>query len=391
MNKKVLFFTYDFPYPANSGGKTRAYNLLKFASYGFDVALFSFVRADFKQEYFSELKKIGVSSITTFNRPPVKSLKNLLSIAHPNYSIFRFLYFDCAIEKQLLKFVKENKIDIVHFESFYTSFYISESLRALGVKQIYGTENIEHAIYEDYVKKIFPLLRFPFNAQLNKIKKEEVEFAKRADITVAVTVDESHYFQNNGAKKISVIPNGVDINEFAFRQHTRPEGHKLLFVGNFSYFPNRDGIMFFYNEILPRLKENYHLTIIGRGAKTLKINNSMATCIEFVKDIKDAYYAADVFVSPIRIGGGTNFKVIEAMACGTPVIMHSSRVASLGLTPGENVIAASGAEEFAEKLEILLLNDALRGKITKAARHYIEKNYSWDKIGKKLQKVWDEV
>ena len=389
--KKILFFTYDFPYPTNSGGKVRAYNLLKFAHKGFDVILDSFTRPAFKDSYVDEVLKLGISDIRLHERQSIKSLKNFRGVIDPSWSILKSLYFQKRVEENLIESVQFAKVDIIHFESLYTSYYISEKLRSLGVKQIYGTENIEYKNYNDYARKIPPILNIPFQHQVNKIKKEEQQFARDSDITLAITQEEAEYFQQVGAKKTAVIPNGVDIHEFAFKQSFRPEGKKLLFVGNFSYFPNKDGIMFFYKEIFPKLTGDVQLNIIGRGSTKLKIADSRIECTEFVDDIKKAYYEADVLVSPIRIGGGTNFKVIEAMSCGLPVVMHSSRVASLELTPNENVMSADAAEDFAQKIETLLANDALQGKLAKNAREHIEKNYSWETIGKKLSKVWEEL
>ena len=96
-------------------------------------------------------------------------------------------------------------------------------------------------------------------------------------------------------------------------------------------------------------------------------------------------------VSPIRIGGGTNFKLIEAAACGTPILAHSSRVSSLGLIPDAHLLSATTPSEFRAQLERLLENDPLQRKLSANAREFIEQNYSWQSIGKKLSKVWEEI
>lgn len=388
--RKLLFFTYDFPYPTTSGGKSRAYNLLKFGGSGLDITLFSFVRPNFQDEHRDELKKIGILDIHVFRRKSLKNLANLKSIVHPKDSIFKYLYYDPEIEKKMIQVITENNIEVVHFESLYTAYYIGENVKRTGARQIFGSENIEYKLYEEYVKKIPRILHIPFSLQVKKIQDEEEKFAKTADVTLAVTSDEAEFFKNVGAARVVVIPNGVDTREFQFKPSKRREGRTILFVGNFSYFPNRDAIDFFYNRVFKRLPRQYQFKIIGRDARKLNIQDELVETVEFVDDIKKEYYDADVFVSPIRMGGGTNFKVIEAMACGLPVIMHSSRVQSLDLTDKENVLAADSPEEFAQKLETLLSNDALQGKLAKAAREHIEKNYSWHEIGKKINKVWKE-
>lgn len=382
--KKLLFFTYDFPYPTNSGGKSRAYNMMKFGGKGFEIILFSFTRLEFKEEYKQKVLDIGVSKIYTFERRKLKSLSNVKNIIRFKSSIFKTLYYSSNVEKKLIDVITKEKVNIILFESLYTSYYLSQQIRELKVKQIYGTENIEYKNYQDYFKKMFPIFRIPFQLQVEKIKHEEIFFAQNADVTLSVTDEEAEYFKEKGAISTEVIPNGVDIEHFQFKQSKRESGKKILFIGNFSYFPNRDGILFFYNNVFKNLEGDYHLKIVGNGVGNLNINDTRVELVSFVSDIRESYYDADVFVSPIRIGGGSNFKVIEAMACGTPVIAHEARVKSLNLTPDEDLLVAKSAEEFKEKLRMLLDNDGLQGKLAKNARVHIEKNYSWQAIGKKL-------
>lgn len=387
----ILFFTYDFPFPTNSGGKARAFNLLKFSRGKHSISLFSFIRSDFKEEYKKELEKIGIKDIKLFKRKSVKNIDNAKNAFGIGGSVFHALYFDKKILQEIIDYIKENKIDLVHFESFYTGYYISEKLKELGVKQIFGSENIEYKLYEDYSQKVPKAVRFPLSLQVRKIKKEEMEMAKEADATFAVTGFEEEYFKEAGSKKTFVIPNGVDIEEFKYKPSHRHNGHKILFVGNFSYFPNRDAIEFFYQHAFKRLEGKYHLTIIGKGTDKLGIKDDRVTLTEFISDIKDAYYDADVMVSPIRIGGGTNFKLIEAAACGVPIIAHPARVEGLGFTPGEDILTAATGPEFISALQSLLENDGLQGKLSKNARTLIEKNYSWQKIGAKLDKIWSSL
>lgn len=388
--KKILFFTYDFPYPATSGGKVRAYNMLKFAKGNNDITLLSFIRDDFRQEYKKEIEKLGITDIYTFKRPPLKHLKTLKHAFSLTSSVFKSLYFNSQIEDTLKRVVHEKEIDIIHYESFYTSFYLN-SFHNKNVRQIYGTENIEFQNYEKYIKKIPPLMNLPFKIQASSIRREEEHFAKISNLTLAVTGDEAEYFKSVGASNVEVIPNGVDTDVFSFKLSKRPDGNKLLFVGNFTYFPNTEGIKYFYNHIFKKLEQNYTLTIIGKGAHTLGIHDSRVNLEEFIPDIRDAYYSHDVLVSPIQIGGGTNFKVIEAMACGLPVIADSSRVKSLDLVDGEHVLTADNPEEYREKITTLLHNDALQGKLAKNAREHIENNYSWTVIGKKLNTIWNQL
>ncbi len=384
----ILFLTYDFPFPTNSGGKMRAFNMMKFGGKGHKLHLFSFYRTEVSEKDHEELHKIGIETIELFKRKKAKNIGLAKSIISLKSSVFKILYFDKSVFQKLEKTIKELEIDILHTESFYTGYYLSKSL---GVKLINGTENIEYKLYEEYIKKFPPVARIPFAHQVSKIKNEEKHMAQVADVTLAVTPEEAEQFSLMGAAKTEVIANGVDIEEFRFKKSIRPHGKNILFVGNFSYFPNRDAMEFFYYDVFKNMSEDYKLRVIGKGGDTLGIKDSRVEFVNFAPDIKDEYYNADVMVSPIRIGGGTNFKLIEAAACGTPIMMHASRVDSIGFKKGEHVMVAETPSEFIEQLEKLLQNDALQGSLAKNAREFIEKNYSWQAIGKKLSKVWTDL
>ncbi|RJQ26265.1 glycosyltransferase, partial [Candidatus Parcubacteria bacterium] len=310
-------------------------------------------------------------------------------------SIFRKLYFDKKIEEIIEAKLATEKFDLVHFESYYTSFYISERLKKYNTRLLFGTENIENKTYKNYVEYIAPFLLKPiFNIEVSKIKKEEEKLLKDADIVIAVTNSEAQIINKLTNNKCFVVENGVDLDYFRFvpKKAFRLTEKNILFVGNFSYFPNIDAVKYFYNRVFKHVKiSNIKFTIIGKKSEKISfINDKRVVKINYVCDIKNEYQKADVFVAPIRIGGGTNFKILEAMASGTPVITFSKRVKELGLENDYDIVTVENEIEFREKLEKLLEDEEFAQKIAKNARKTIEKNYSWETIGNKLYKIWKE-
>lgn len=383
----VLFFAYDFPWPTNTGGKNRAYHMLKFAKKNANITLYSFIRPDFKEEYKREIEKIGIKNIKLFSRNKVMKIKNAKTLISGSHSIFYYLYFEKEIKEELIEDIKEQKIDVVHFESFYTGYYLSQEIASMKVKQIFGTENIEHVIYKQYAdsKKILkPILI----REVKKIEKEEKEFIKLADVTLAVTKGEEEVLKNLGARNTLIIENGIDPDFFEFKSPKKEIGKKLLFVGNFSYFPNMDAIKYFYYDVFSMMTD-YTLTIIGKNVNALPfVNDPRITTIEFIEDIRDGYDNADIMVSPVRIGGGTNFKILEAMASGIPVVAHPARLLGLGVVKGKHLSVASSGREMIDEIARIQKDFTYRKKIVNEAREFVEYNFSWAAIGTKLNKVW---
>lgn len=386
---KVLFVTYDFPYPLNSGGKNRAFNMIKYAKEkDISIDLLSFIREGFDLKNIDEVKKIGVGDVYIYQRKKLKSVntigKNLISSS----SIFKTLYFDKAFEKLLKKIIAEKNIDVVHFESSYTGYYIGNDLKKLGAFQILGTENIESLLYEDFLKNSKnPIKKVVLSYQIKRFKKEEEDMIKNADLSIAVTQDEANYISKISNKKCEVVENAVSINDLKF-EFNKNSNNRIIFVGNFTYIPNVHGLKYFLNNVMPLLDKKIKLTVVGRRVKEFVAENKQIVALEYVKDLVSEYRKADLMVFPIKIGGGTNYKILEAMALGVPIVAFSDKVSSIGAKENVDYFRVENPNEFAEKIEFVINNKKMAYDIVKNARRLVEKNYSWEKIGVKLSKIW---
>lgn len=389
----ILFFTYDFPYPTTSGGKVRAYNLLKHAKKKENIILFSFTRPDYKTIYKDELEKLAISTIETFPRKKVRDLQNMQTFIS-NRSLFNVLYFDKKIVQRLHEVVVSEKIDIIHYESLYTAYYADSSFTQQGVKQVYGSENIEYVLYKKYAEQSAPfLLRPGYTIQAKRIQREEERISHTVDALLAVTSAEVTYFNDLTQKPVYEIPNGVDLTQFRFAPRKKVKETIILFVGNFDYFPNIEAVRFFYEQVFSKLEDDsLRFQIVGKKASSLPyVSDPRVLAIDFIDDIRDAYADAAVFVCPIRIGGGTNFKLLEAMAMGVPVVSFSDRVKDIGAKDGHDVLLADEPELFQKHVSTLLSDEAIVHRLTKNARTLIEEKFSWTVIGNELNRAWKEV
>lgn len=383
---KILFVTYDFPFPINSGGKNRAYHLMKQASYDADIFLYSFTRNSYQNKHNLELEKIGVKKIFTHTRQNKKSFSALLKTLSSSSSIFKNLYFEKNVLNELIDIIKQEHIELVIYESFYTSFYIDEEIKKLNVKQIYGSENIEHILYHDLAKTKGKIVGSLYSSQVNRVRSEEENAYKNSDLIFAVTQEEKEYIQKKTKTPVSVIPNGINPDVFTFKKKGRVE-KKLLFVGNFAYFPNIDAMNFFYKEVFLKIPDAI-LTVVGKHQEKLPylISDTRVKNIDYVENIEEAYHNSDIFVFPVRFGGGTNYKVLEAASCGTAIVAIPDRVAGLGFSPDVHYISATSPTEFIDGINLLTQDKKLYDSIVKNARHVIENNFTWRKIGESFIK-----
>lgn len=390
--KNVLFVTYDFPYPPTSGGKSRAFNLLKYSiDNDINMFLFSFVREDYQKLWNKNLEEIGVKKVYIYKRKNLKSFKTLFKNLFSKNSIFKTLYYDDKALKMINEIVKENDIDVIHYESSYTGYLISQSLKKIGVKQILGTENIEYSLYKDYIKHSAGLLKGKaLSYQVERLKKEEEEMMMLSDLCLAVTPEEAEKIEDVTGKKCHVIENAVSIEElrFSFQQKIK---NTLLFVGNFTYIPNIKAGQYFIEEVLPKFNEKIKLIVIGKKANDYFKSDERVIIKEFVDNLDEEYRNADCLVFPIKIGGGTNFKLLEAMALGTPVVGFAEKIENIGAREYKEFYPANNADDFLVQYQRIIADRKESEEIARNARKLIEEKYTWEKVGRKLNKIWKEL
>jgi glycosyltransferase involved in cell wall biosynthesis len=194
------------------------------------------------------------------------------------------------------------------------------------------------------------------------------------------------------AKECEVVRNGVDLDEFKMKVRKDTETKTLLFVGNFSYFPNVDAINYFYHSVFINLPRDIKLKIIGKKVNTLTfLKDERIEAHDYIPKIQDAYKDVDITISPVRLGGGTNFKILESMAAGVPVVALPDRLEGLDVSNGENIMVAKDEAQFSDAINKLLSDYQLRKKIALNARKLVEREYSWKVIGNNLNTIWNNL
>ena len=195
---------------------------------------------------------------------------------------------------------------------------------------------------------------------------------------------------------ITVIPNGVDIEEFLFTK-ANSQNITISYFGNMEYFPNQDAVLFFSKQILPMIKQKIpgvKFLIVGKNP-SLTVQ-SLATDENIivtgtVDSVIPHYINSSICIVPLRAGGGTRLKILEAMAVGRPVVSTTIGCEGLDVVDGENLLIADTPVQFAEKVIQLINDKQLYQKIANNGRKLVEDKYSWDKIAEKLLAVYAEI
>lgn len=199
--------------------------------------------------------------------------------------------------------------------------------------------------------------------------------------------------QSHG-ENINIIPNGVDLNYFTKDPDTRRDTATLVISGKMSYHANVSMVMYMVKQVLPivwQTKPDVKLIVVGKNPSREILEFQQHPEIEVtgtVPDLRPYLRKATLAVAPLTYGAGIQFKVLEAMACGTPVIASSRVTRPLDLEIGRDIITADNPGDFARAITELLGDPDRRESIGQSGWSYVQKYHSWAKIAAQLENVY---
>ena len=380
------------PYPLHSGGQVRVYNLLKRLSKLHSITLYAFIRNDGEKAFLQNLS--FCKRVVPIYRGRAWQLSYL---ARSIFGSMPFLY--ATYQNEVLRTLLSDdmsQFDLVHIEPGY----VFPSLPAdLSIPLVVSEHNIEHTVYEGYTKRrVISFARPFFQLDVKKMKKWQMQIWDRAHCVITVSDDDKKYIETHSVqKKVAVVSNGVDTEYFRLTPKKKPDAKnlKFLYVGNFSWIQNTDAIEHILRDIWPPLQSKFPgatFTIIGRHfpEKLRGLSTDSVRIIDQVEDIRNAYHDADALLAPVRIGGGTRYKVLEAMATGLPVITSTLGASGLGVSDKKEVYIANSPEEVQRCINGVL-SETIRKKLVLTARSLIESKYSWETIASLQDACWKSV
>jgi glycosyltransferase involved in cell wall biosynthesis len=199
---------------------------------------------------------------------------------------------------------------------------------------------------------------------------------------------------------ISTLGNGVDLNYFApsNEKNDKRQPDTIVFSGKMSYHANVTAALYLAQEVMPivwRSRPNTKLVIAGSrptpAVQALEANEPGARIrvTGYVKDLRVPLRQASIAAAPLLYGAGVQNKVLEAMACGTPVVASPQAINALKVERGVDCLVADTPQAFAESLITLLNDEALRAKMGAAGRRFVETHHNWDDIVAQLEHIYE--
>ncbi len=386
------------PYPLFSGGQVRLYNLIKQLSKRHEITLICEKRDRQTEDDVKEIEKI-CKKVVMVNRKKQWTIKNIIQSVSSQNSFLITGHTQNGMKAKIQRELDNSKYDLIHVETYY----VMQNLPDVSIPVVLTEHNIEYQVYQKFSNTVNPVLRFLLSYDIAKIKREEEKFWKKATKLVAVSEEDAEVMKGKALSPV-IVSNGVDVEKFIVKYKTGiNKSQKILFIGDFKWIQNQDSIRFIIKDIWPLLKKeaiakekSIKLWVVGRN-----IPNSIKGLTndpDMVFDqqgsdrpTEELFQEADVLLAPIRVGGGTSYKILESMSSGTPVVTMQLSADAIHASDKHEIMIGENASDLADKTIKLLSDEKLYETVVKNGRELIEKNYTWEKIAKNLEEVYGQV
>jgi sugar transferase (PEP-CTERM/EpsH1 system associated) len=393
----LLFLSPRVPYPLNTGAKIRTNALLRALLQAFSVDYVGFLQPELPAAEAREQLK-ACRTVTLFPEPattrPGKvalALRTLFSSRPATVA----KYWSPALAATVRTWLGANPGGILHADHVHMASYLTLGPAALKVMDEHNVEAvIVERLAEQYAKS--PAAHF-FRLQARRMRATEAALAAAGDLVLAVSEGDAAQLRTMAPTPVEVIPNGVDLQFFSSARAGTQRGRKpgrLVFTGSMNWFPNEDGVLWFMREVWPLLaaqpKPDWSLDVVGHAPSPAvrALATPQIRITGTVDDTRPYVDEAEIFIVPLRIGGGSRLKILEAFAMGIPVISTTVGCEGLGVEPDCHLLIADTPREFADAVTRLRRDPALALRLTTAATHHVRDHFSWTAIGHHLTTLY---
>jgi sugar transferase (PEP-CTERM/EpsH1 system associated) len=389
---KILFVVPHVP----SRLRGRAFNFIRRLSGQHEVAVLCVATNDSDYQAVAELKRY-CQAVEVFEVPLWRSFWNCLVGVFSSNALRSAYFYSPCLRQRLTQKVGLGEADLVHAEHLKSVAMVEDVAGRVPI--VFDSVDCS-SMFEARRTKVIrdPLLKLFFWTEGKKMGRTEARTAKRFDrVVISSAVDRGCYPVSPQEREgIRVVPNGVDLEYFHFQQY-EAQRDAVVLCANLAYFPNEDAALYFARSVWPGLlarRPNLRLEIVGskppRSVRRLDGKDNIRV-IASVPDVRPYLGRAWVALCPVRVQAGTQFKILEAMALGIPVVATRICCPGLGVEPGKHLLAADTPEEFASAVELLLDNPTLRANMIQAGRKYVEQQQNWDHSVEKLLAAYAEA
>ena len=405
--KRILILTPQLPYPPRQGTAIRNYNLIAHLAARHRLHLLSFLQEGDELTPDSPLFH-HCQRIETVPAPRRTLAQRLLTTAFSPLPDMALRLASRAFRDRLATLIAEETYDVVQIEGIEMAPYglwlrawprfAKLTPRPLLVFDDHNAEYLlQRRVFETDVRlprrwagALYSLI------QWQKLSRYEAHVCQQVDRVAAVSEADAEALRRLvPGLDLAIVPNGVDLDYYGAEVPPLDlHSPSLVFTGKMDFRPNVDAVLWFADEVLPRIRAarpEVHFYVVGQKPHArldpLRQREDV-TLTGWVEDVRPYIAGAAVYVVPLRMGGGTRLKVLEAMAMGKPIVSTSLGCEGFDVADGRELRVADTVEAFAATVLELLEDEPQRARLGRTARRFVETHYGWETIVPRMEELY---
>ena len=406
---KILWLSHLLPYPPKAGVIQRSYHLLKQLSSQYDVDVLAFNQIDLlrpmvpsiEQGIEDGLKELnsfcnvkGLYNVPCDSSPFGKPILAMKSFFDPNGYTLNWLKFR-DFEEKLTQLLQKENYDLIHMDTISFAPYMNHFKH---IPTILDHHNIEsHMMHRRAENERTILKRIYYKIEAIKLEKLEKNICQAIEHNITCSdTDTARLLKVAPTANVSTIPNGVDTGYYT-PTNNGPRT-RLTFIGTMNWYPNIEAVMFIFDELAKNIYEsfpNLTIDIVGSSAPDFLVDASKnyknVTLHGFVDDIRPIMNETVAILCPIKDGGGTKLKILDAMSMSLPIIAHPIACEGISLEDEVSVLLAENTTQYLNAIKRLTTSNFSGQEVGSNARKIAKELYSVDTVGKTLRDLYYSV
>ena len=385
---RILFVAARFPAPALVGYQVRALHQLRLLSRRHRVTLLAFTTSRVREHERRQVAELcdEVHTVPLSRLDMARSLARGLGSARPLQAL---LFETAPMQRALRGLLAERRHDLVHLQLARMAGHLTE---APGIPRVVDLIDALSLNMRRRERRDRAPMRWAAHLEATRLARFERDLCARWDR--ALVVSDADRDAIGAHPNLAVNTNGVDVARFRPCIEGR-DPERIVFTGNLGYFPNVDALRWCVDSILPavwRVRPDVRLAIVGarpsRTVRRLARRDPRITLEGYVDDLQPALAGSAVALAPMRAGSGQKLKVLEAMACGVPVVATGRALSGIDAEPERHLLVADTTASFAQAVLRVLRDPRLADDLALAGRRLVEQRYAWERSVAELEDVY---
>ncbi len=393
---RILWTLPYLPWPTTSGGKTREYHLLRhLAARGHRITLLVQSKTELDDATRAALEP-WLERLIVIPRRPLRSVRTLLAVAFARSPMLASANgFSPQLQQEFEALLRE-QWDVIQIEHSYSFQPFEEPLRRARKPFIMTEHNVESGLgaasYHHFPEWARPFTRF----DQWRYRQWEKRVLPQTRELIAVTEEDAKGLARLTCRATHLVVNGVDCDYYA-RVNPDRYSRRLLFIGNYEYGPNLDAVEWALDCIMPKVWKLDPLVRLSIGGYALPEDwrerwaDPRIDWLGFVPDLRTVQKEAAIFFAPLREGGGSKLKVLEAMAAGLAVVTTAQGCSGLKVDNGTHYLGCEDADGLARLLAEAIEQPTRLAKIGEAGRAYVRQHHDWSVSAAQLEGIYFQV